>query len=131
MRIATLAITLSASLILTGSAHFAQAAADPNADVVYLRKDCSMPVTDVDVLGYPGTGVLRNCFTDSKELTDWIGITRNPSASSPLLVDIGPGEHGQIACGGNLMFTIDPTRTRRRRPRCGRRAGLGACPPGP
>lgn len=73
---------------------------DPNAAVVLLRHT---------VHGGCGSTPLENCFETMGELVGtspttvggWIWLTRNPSASSPLLVDIGPGTFSQpIRCDG-------------------------------
>jgi len=71
----------------------ARAQLSPTAEVVYLRKDC--------------TGV-ANCSTDLVALTNWIFSTRHPSASSPLLMDIGPGDfQGPFLCkNGNGWVTL-------------------------
>lgn len=76
-------------------AAFAPAQADAQA-VVLLRKDC--------------TG-LGDCFETMTELSDpdtgWIWNTRVPDASSPLLVDIGPGEFERFDCpDGNGHVTL-------------------------
>jgi len=55
----------------------------PGADIVSLKQDC---------------GADPNCFTDSTALTDWLWQTRVPSASDPVLVDIGPGTYGSFNC---------------------------------
>lgn len=70
---------------------------DGDAAVVLLREDC--------------TG-LGNCFETMAALSDpatgWIWNTRSPSpsASAPLLVDIGPGEFGAFECedGGHVTL---------------------------
>lgn len=61
---------------------------DNNAAVVKLRQSC---VED---------GVtLSNCFTDMPTLNTWVWGTRQPSVTSPLLVEIGPGTFiGKFAC---------------------------------
>jgi hypothetical protein len=65
---------------------------------------------------------IPNCFTynvatgtwspqDLWSLTGWIWTTRNPSSSSPLLVDIGPGTFGTFHCNGtNSNGTGPPIR---------------------
>jgi hypothetical protein len=68
--------------------------ANNTTDVVHLRTDC--------------TGI-ANCATTMHELLDWTWDTRQPSASNPLLVDIGPGEfliHQQyILPNSNILNT--------------------------
>ncbi|HED32760.1 MAG TPA: hypothetical protein ENJ08_00890 [Gammaproteobacteria bacterium] len=66
------------------------AAIQPGATVVQLRKDC---------------GTLDNCFSTMPSLLDWIWGSgapgespRNPSASLPLTVNIGPGEYQPFIC---------------------------------
>ncbi len=68
----------------------AQAVIDNDAAVVLLRKSCN-----------PASGAINNCFTDIPSLVAWIWGTRTPapSATSPLLVDIGPGDfNGPFNC---------------------------------
>lgn len=64
------------------------AAIDPTASVVLLRTSCN------DGAG----GALNNCFMSSDTLLDWIWGTRNPTATTPLLVDIGPGKFDSLNC---------------------------------
>lgn len=64
------------------------AATDPAASVVMLRKSCN------DGAG----GTLNNCFTATNTLLDWVWNTRNPTATAPLLIDIGPGTFGSLSC---------------------------------
>lgn len=75
-RAAALAITLL-------SAQVAYAAIDSDAAIVQLKVDCDGA---------------DNCFEDSASLNSWISGTRQPSASAPLLVEIGPGRFGALAC---------------------------------
>jgi len=58
-------------------------------DVVHLRKDCA----DTN----PG---LKNCASTMLEMLNWVWGARNPSASSPLIIDIGPGEFDSFVCRG-------------------------------
>ncbi len=65
---------------------------DPAAAVVLLRTNCGNPP-------------LENCFESMSALTTtgstgWIWQTRIPTATAPLLVDIGPGEFGPFKCTG-------------------------------
>ena len=75
----------------------ALAAIDPQASVALLRTSCN------DGAG----GTLNNCFTASNTLLDWVWNTRNPSATAPLLVEIGPGTFGPLSCPtGNGFVTF-------------------------
>lgn len=56
---------------------------DPTATVVYLRTSC---------------GALDNCATSMNEVTNWLWNVRNPTPTSRVLVDIGPGEFGLFKC---------------------------------
>lgn len=56
-------------------------------EIAHLRKDC--------------TGI-SDCFTSYPALVSWIFGTRNPTASAPLLVQIGPGE---FTTGSNPICT--------------------------
>ena len=53
--------------------------ADPDIGASRITLEVSCPITD------------NNCFTDMGALMDWMWLIRNPSTSSPLLVDIGAG----------------------------------------
>lgn len=67
-----------------------QAAVDPGASEVQLLTSCQVNGSTLD-----------NCFTDLNTLNSWMWNTRStaPSASSPLLVKIGPGTFtGQFTC---------------------------------
>jgi hypothetical protein len=66
------------------------AAIDPAAPVVLLRTSCN------DGAG----GTLNNCFDNSGDLLGWIFGIRNPSATLPLLVEIGPGTFEGMGCTG-------------------------------
>ena len=66
---------LSAVFFLSIS--LAHAAVSPTADRVSLLKSCN---------------TLDDCFTTWDALSSWIGSTRNPTESTPLVVSIGPGE---------------------------------------
>ena len=77
-------------LLLSLLPAMSQAAVDTNASVVQLRTSCLVDGSTLD-----------NCFTDLNTLNSWIWNTHNPapSASSPLLVQIGPGTFtGQFSC---------------------------------
>ncbi len=74
----------------------ANAAVDNNAEQVLLSKSCSE------------NGVaLNNCFTDLPTLDTWVWGTRNPTAASPLLVNIGPGTfQGRFTCNGSGYVSL-------------------------
>jgi hypothetical protein len=74
------------------AAQVAQAAVDPAAAVVMVRKSC----TDNGV-------ALDDCFTTMADLTDWMATARKPNAQTPLHVDIGPGKFS-----GDIFITCDP-----------------------
>lgn len=76
--------------------HNISAAIDPAAAVVLLRTSCN------DGAG----GTLNNCFTSSDTLIDWVWNTRNPSATAPLLVEIGPGAFDTLGCAGKGFVTF-------------------------
>lgn len=64
----------------------------PLPDVVHVRKNCE---------------TLTDCGTTLKELQSWIDNYKQPSASAPLLVDIGPGTfNGSIVCNGYSNLSI-------------------------
>lgn len=65
-----------------------------DVEVAHLSKNCSG---------------IANCATTFQELLDWIWNTRNPSAASPLMVDIAPGTHivpAQKICDGSGNVTF-------------------------
>lgn len=70
-------------------------APDPTANVVQLRKDCA-----------EGGVTKPNCFTSMISVTDWIKLTRRPSAVNPLLVEIGPGTFGRFTCRNGGYTTL-------------------------
>lgn len=89
------AFSIIASLIVFSSNAFA--VIDNNAPVVKVRKgNC----TDAGL-------TLDNCFTGVGPLITWIGNTRKPSASAPLLVDMGPGLYAGVVieCNGAWSHT--------------------------
>jgi len=60
------------------------AAIDPNAEIVTVRKDCNGA---------------DNCFELLDDALTWTWTTRNPTVTSKLLVDIGPGIYNeQVYC---------------------------------
>lgn len=65
------------------------AGAEAGQDVVRLRSDCLDEAPPA-------------CFTDSGSLMTWLWGTRNPSAASPVLVDIGPGEFTRLDCPSGM-----------------------------
>lgn len=78
---------------------------DSNAPVVKLRDTANGGC-------YENGQLLNNCFTNISELKSWIEGTRvegsrnpKPSATAPLLVDIGPGTFDQIYCSGVSHIT--------------------------
>lgn len=71
---------------------------DDNAPVVKLRYDD--PSIADDGCMEAGT-LLDNCFTTTSDLVDWIVNTRQPTASSRLIVEIGPGTFGPFELGNN------------------------------
>jgi hypothetical protein len=65
-----------------------------DAAVVYLRVSC--------IEGSSPQVTLNNCFDGSSgvsDLTTWISGMRQPTASSPLVVEVGPGSYARIVCG--------------------------------
>ena len=77
----------------------ASAVIDDDAAVVLLRSDCS-----------PVSGLLDNCFETTAALFDlttgWVWDIRIPTASTPLLVDIGPGTFGPLNCKDAGFVTL-------------------------
>lgn len=68
------------------------AAIDNNAPTVKLRDTANGGCTEAGAS-------LNNCFTTMLALTQWIDSTRKPAATTPLLVDIGPGKFiGTFSC---------------------------------
>lgn len=90
-------LQLLASLLCAGSLHnmpMAYADPTPGAEVVRLRQtSCG---TDTD------------CFTDINALLDWTWNVRMHTATTPLLIDAGPGTfqitRGYCASGGNVTL---------------------------
>jgi hypothetical protein len=68
---------------------------DSTAPVVSLRNTCQN-----------GGTTLNNCFTSMPPLLTWIYGTRVPTATSPLLVDVGPGTFGGFHCGIGGHITV-------------------------
>jgi hypothetical protein len=62
--------------------HNISAAIDPAASVVLLRTSCD------DGAG----GTLNNCFTSLGDLNTWV-VTRNPSPTNALRIEVGPGSY--------------------------------------
>jgi hypothetical protein len=74
------------------------AAVDIDAAIVKLRTSCQEAGT-----------TLNNCFTDLPALNAWIWDTRTPtpSATSPLLIEIGPGTFsGSFSCENKGYVTL-------------------------
>lgn len=86
------AISLAA---LSFASFDAFAVIDSNAQVVKLRfDDPTKPDDGCLEAGMP----LNNCFTQpSSKLLDWIRVTRKPTSTSPLLVEVGPGTFERFA----------------------------------
>lgn len=72
--------------VLSSAALNVSADAEATARTVLLRTSCSDGAN----------GTLNNCFETANDLTDWIIVTRNPTAASPLTVEIGPGDFGRL-----------------------------------
>jgi len=64
---------------------------NPDATVIQLRKDCE---------------TLDDCFTTMSEMLVWTWNTRNPSSSSPLLINVGPGVFGGFSCNNGGYITL-------------------------
>ncbi len=80
------ALILSASFIAIPTT--AHAVIDSNASIVYLRKSCT-----------EGGVAVNNCFTTTSDLQNWIPTrSPQPGPSSPLLVEIGPGQFDGFLC---------------------------------
>lgn len=69
----------------------AMAAIDPDAEIIHVRKDC---------------GAQDNCFGSMGEALTWTWGTRNPSASAPLTIDVGPGDYLGFSCNNNGYVTV-------------------------
>lgn len=76
---------LAASFVIAASPLYAANTAAAGATTVYLRTSC---------------GAIADCFDNTTALNSWVNGTRRPSASTPLLVDIGAGTFGAIDCDG-------------------------------
>ena len=64
-------------------------------DAIHLRKDCAATNPD-----------LKNCADNMVEMLGWVWGTRNPSSTSPLMIDIGPGEYADFNCRSGGYVTI-------------------------
>jgi hypothetical protein len=95
----TLAIFFTCLLADIGAVAAPDPTPDSAATVVHLRSNC-------DVNGIP----MENCFESMTALSDlaagWIWQVRAPSASSPLLVDVGPGTFEAFECNGGGYVTV-------------------------
>lgn len=74
-----------------------------NASTAFAVIDSNAPVVKLRDLANGGcieAGVdLNNCFTSITTLNSWVSSTRKPTATTPLLVEIGPGKFlGQFTC---------------------------------
>jgi hypothetical protein len=90
--------SLVISFLLLISASTAWAVIDDDASVVKLRDPANGGCTEAGVF-------IDNCFETIPSLSSWIP-TRAPDVSDPLLVEIGPGAFGKLACAGNSYITF-------------------------
>ena len=91
---------LSLLVLVLASPALSQSAIDPDASVIHLRKDCSLP----------GGAFLDNCFTTTTALTTWLwssGRTVEPSAGDRVHVEVGPGDFEPFECTGNALTPSD------------------------
>jgi len=58
---------------------------EATAERVEIRKSCT--VNSIE---------LANCFTTTRDFTDWVYLTRLPNAAKPLIADFGPGVFGNL-----------------------------------
>lgn len=90
-----LVLALSIAVIATLGGRPAGASIDANAQIVTLRTNCNGA---------------NDCFTSSTTLASWISNTRQPTSTTPLLVDIGPGDFRTtgsfaLSCNGSFGHT--------------------------
>lgn len=97
MKISNLIRTLVVSAIFYPS--ISSAAIDDNAPTVQVLKSC------ID----SGGSTIDNCFTDTWELTNWMKNTRKPNSSSPLKVNIGPGDFDSTNHTAQLKMICNPS----------------------
>lgn len=67
---------------------------NPDAEIVFLRTNC-------DITTSTGSAPMKNCFEKMPKIKNWIfGATTNPRTdpTSPLLIDIGPGNFTPFVC---------------------------------
>jgi hypothetical protein len=57
----------------------------PTADVVYVRQDC---------------GTMNDCFNSLPLAGWWLWLVRHPSATDPVVLEIGPGDFDPFDCPG-------------------------------
>lgn len=97
MRIKMKSVSSAATILVLSSP--VNAAIDDNAEIVQLRKSCTVAGETLD-----------NCFTNTATLTQWMADTRKPNANSPLKVNIGPGTftESKAGGGGQLALWCDP-----------------------
>lgn len=72
---------------------------DPNADVIYVRTNCSVANTD------PGESPIENCFESTGKAMGFAGT--RVDVTKPLLIDFGPGIFKPVTCptdGTNISF---------------------------
>ncbi len=77
--------------LVAGFSPGAQAAVANDAEVITVRQTC---------------GTTDNCFSSLADAAAWIHAIRHPSASSPLLVDVGPGEFSGFYCAAHGNITV-------------------------
>jgi len=89
-------MTLSlGGLLFSVIGNTAQAAIEPDADIAYLRKNC----TEEGVR-------IANCVTKASAVMGWLG-TRQPTSNSPATVEIGPGKFSPgFSCNGISNFSL-------------------------
>jgi hypothetical protein len=80
------------SIMLSTTSSVAHALPDANAPSISLKKDC---------------GTDNNCFTDPGAMMEWIWGARDPSASSPLLVQIDTGTYTSVFSCDNTYPTVN------------------------
>lgn len=80
--------------IFASTATAAMYSVDANAPVVKLRKSCT-----------ESNAILKNCFDTVDSLNTWVNGTRQPNASIPLLVEIGPGTFSdqELVCSASHL----------------------------
>ena len=70
---------------------------DNNAQIVQLRTSCT-----------EAGASLNNCFTNLNTLDSWVQTTRLPTITSPLAINVGPGEFpGIFNCNSNQHISLN------------------------